>query len=91
MEVLIDKRCEPFPGSEFIKDCVMTLVKKILPEKQQDFASVCLARNTVARRIEELSSDIKRQLRARGEEFGVFSSSCDESTAQLLVFEGSGQ
>lgn len=69
----------------------MTMVKKICPEKQQEFAKVCLAHNTVARRIEEVSSDIKRQLGVRGKEFEFFSLACDESTdasdtAQLLIF-----
>lgn len=88
---LIAKHCKPFTEGEFIKDCVMTMVKNICPEKQQEFAKVCLARNTVARRIEEVSSDIKRQLGIRGKEFDFFSLACDESTdasdtAQLLIF-----
>ncbi|XP_027140791.1 general transcription factor II-I repeat domain-containing protein 2 [Larimichthys crocea] len=88
---LIAKHSKPFTEGEFIKDCVMTIVKKICPEKQQEFAKVCLARNTVARRIEEVSSDIKRQLRDKGREFDFFSLACDESTdasdtAQLLIF-----
>lgn len=88
---LIAKHSKPFTEGEFIKDCVMTIVKKICPEKQQEFAKVCLARNTVARRIEEVSSDIKRQLRVKGREFDFFSLACDESTdasdtAQLLIF-----
>nr|XP_049594684.1 general transcription factor II-I repeat domain-containing protein 2 [Syngnathus scovelli] len=70
---------------------MMTMVEKICPEKKQEFANVCLARNTVARRIEDVSSDIKRQLEARGKEFDFFSLACDESTdasdiAQLLIF-----
>ncbi|XP_072303167.1 general transcription factor II-I repeat domain-containing protein 2 [Eucyclogobius newberryi] len=89
---LIAKHSKPFTEGEFIKDCVMTMVEKLCPEKKQDFANVCLARNTVARRIEDVSSDIKRQkLGARGKEFDFFSLACDESTdasdtAQLLIF-----
>ena len=69
----------------------MTIAKSICPEKQQEFAKVCLARNIVARRIEEVSSDIKRQLGVRVKEFDFFSLACDESTdasdtAQLLIF-----
>lgn len=69
----------------------MTKVKKICPDMQQDFAKVCLACNTVARRIEEVSSDIKRQLGIKGKEFAFFLLVCDESTdaavtAQLLIF-----
>ena len=68
----------------------MKMVEKICPEKKQEFANVCLARNTVVRRIEDVSFDIKRQ-GAKGVEFDFFSLACDESTdasdtAQLLIF-----
>ncbi|XP_068107468.1 general transcription factor II-I repeat domain-containing protein 2-like [Hyperolius riggenbachi] len=67
------------------------MVENICPEKKQEFANICLARNTVARRIEDISSDIKRQLMSKGEVFDFFSIACDESTdlsdtAQLLIF-----
>uniref|UniRef100_K7GDH0 SPIN-DOC-like zinc-finger domain-containing protein n=1 Tax=Pelodiscus sinensis TaxID=13735 RepID=K7GDH0_PELSI len=72
-------------------ECVMKMVENICPEKKQEFANICLARNTVARRIEEISSDIKRQLTSKGVDFDFFSIACDESTdlsdtAQLLIF-----
>ncbi len=67
------------------------MVENICPEKKQEFASVCLACNTVVRRIEDISSDIKRQLGAKGVDFDFFSIACDESTdasdtTQLLIF-----
>ena len=70
---------------------MMTIAKTICPEKQKEFAKGCLAHNTVARRIEEVSSDIKRQLGVRVKEFDFFSLDCDKSTdpldtAQLLIF-----
>ena len=68
---------KPFAGGEFIKECMMKVVDKITPEKKQEFANVCLARNTVVRRIEDVSSDIRRQLQAKGAEFDFFR---DEST-----------
>lgn len=88
---LIAKHCKPFTEGEFIKDCVMKMVEKICPEKKQEFANICLARNTVVRRIEDISLDIKRQLAAKGAELDFFSLACDESTdasdtAQLLIF-----
>ena len=46
---LIAKHCKPFTEGEFIKDCVLKIVEKICPEKKQDFANICLARNTVVR------------------------------------------
>ena len=89
--MLIAKHGKPFTEGTFIKDCVMKMVENICPEKKQEFSNVCLARNTVARRVEDISSDIKRQLGDRGEAFDYFSLACDESTdvsdtAQLLIF-----
>lgn len=69
----------------------MKIVENICPKKKQEFANVCLACNTVAQRIEDISSDIKRQSGARGVDFDFFSLACDESkdasdTAKLLIF-----
>ncbi|CAM1292725.1 Uncharacterised protein r2_g183 [Pycnogonum litorale] len=89
--MLIAKHGKPFTEGAFIKDCVMKMVENICPEKKQEFMNVCLARNTVARRVEDISSDIQRQLGDRGGAFDYFSLACDESTdasdtAQLLIF-----
>ena len=67
------------------------MVENICPEKKQEFANVCLARNTVERRIEDVLSDIKRYLEAKGVEFDFPPLACNESTdasdtAQLLIF-----
>lgn len=70
--MLIAKHCKPFTEDEFIKDCVMKIVEKICLEKKQEFANVCLACNTVVRRIENVSSDIKRQLEVKGVELDFF-------------------
>uniref|UniRef100_K7G2H6 SPIN-DOC-like zinc-finger domain-containing protein n=1 Tax=Pelodiscus sinensis TaxID=13735 RepID=K7G2H6_PELSI len=68
-------------------ECVMKMVENICPEKKQEFANICLARNTVARRIEEISSDIKRQFTSKGVDFDFFSIAFALSdTAQLLIF-----
>lgn len=72
--------CKPFTEGEFIKDCVMKMVEKNFPEKKQEFANVCLPHNTVVRISEDVSSDIKRQLEAKGLQFDFFSLACDEST-----------
>ena len=69
---MIAKHCKPYTEGEFIKDCVLKIVEKICPEKKQEFANVCLARNTVVWRIEDASSDIKRQLEAKGVELDFF-------------------
>lgn len=44
----------------------MQMVEKICLEKKQEFTNVSLGRNTVAWRVEEILSDIKRQLEAIG-------------------------
>ena len=91
VSMLIAKQCKPFTEGEFVKECLMKAVDNICPEKKQEFANMCLARNTVARRIEDISSDIKRQVGDKGADFDFFSIACDESTdrsdtAQLLIF-----
>lgn len=78
--MLIAKHCKPFTEGTFIKDCVMKMVENVCPEKKQEFMNVCLPRNTVARRVEDISSDIKRQLGDKGVAFDYFSLACDEST-----------
>ncbi|GAA6073181.1 general transcription factor II-I repeat domain-containing protein 2-like [Tachysurus ichikawai] len=61
------------------------------PEKVQDFNNVSLSRNTVVRRIEDLSANLKLQLREKACAFDFYSIACDEctdatDTAQLLIF-----
>lgn len=69
----------------------MKIAENICPDKKQEFANVSLARNTIVRTIEEISSNIKRQVTERSRNFEHFSLACDESTdisdtAQLLIF-----
>ncbi|XP_048852664.1 general transcription factor II-I repeat domain-containing protein 2-like [Brienomyrus brachyistius] len=61
------------------------------PSQAKTFSQISLSRNTVTRRIEEMSLDIKEQFKAKAAGFVAFSLACDESTdisdsAQLLVF-----
>ena len=53
-----------------------------------DFNNVSLSRNTVARRIEDLSANVKHQVSHKACAFDFYSIACDESTdtAQLLIF-----
>ena len=60
--LLVAKHSKPFAEGEFIKICVMKMTQHICPQKKKDFANICLAQNTVARRIKELSTDVQRQL-----------------------------
>ncbi len=77
---------KPFTEGEFVKECMMKMVDNICPEKKQEFANVRLAR-----KIEEISADIKRLVGDKGVDFDFSSLACDESTdisetAQLLIF-----
>lgn len=67
----IAKHCKT--EGEFIKDCVMKMVKEICPEKkQEEFADVSMAWSTASGRIEDVSSDIKRQFEVKGMDFDFF-------------------
>ncbi|CAM1305859.1 Uncharacterised protein r2_g1573 [Pycnogonum litorale] len=57
----------------------------------QEFNNVSMSRNTVVRRIEDLSANLKHQLSDKACAFDFYSIACDESadatdTAQLLIF-----
>ncbi|XP_076132871.1 general transcription factor II-I repeat domain-containing protein 2A-like [Alosa pseudoharengus] len=61
------------------------------PEKTQDFSNVSLSRQTVTRRIEDLSANLNQQVSDKARAFEFYSIACDESTdatdtAQLLIF-----
>ena len=56
--LLVAKHSKPFAEGEFVKTCVMKMTEHICPKKKKDFANICLAQNTVAQRIEELSTDV---------------------------------
>ena len=69
----------------------MKMAEQICPQKKKDFANIGLARNTVIRRIEELSTDVGRQLGEKSLNFDFFSLDWVESTdlsdtAELLIF-----
>uniref|UniRef100_A0A3P9HRP4 DUF4371 domain-containing protein n=1 Tax=Oryzias latipes TaxID=8090 RepID=A0A3P9HRP4_ORYLA len=68
--------------------CLIKVTEVMFPEKVQDFNSVSLSRNTVVRRIEDLSANLKLQLREKACALDFYSIACDESTGatQLLIF-----
>lgn len=82
---------KPFADGEFIKQCLIKVAEVMCPEKLQDFNNVSLSRNTTVRRIEDLATNLKDQLRDKACAFEFYSIACDESTdatdtAQLLIF-----
>ncbi len=60
---LIAQHGKPFSDGGFIKQCLIKVTEIMCPEKVQDFNNVSLSRNTVVRRIEDLSANLKLQLR----------------------------
>eukprot|EP00066_Takifugu_rubripes_P018159 XP_011607425.1 PREDICTED: general transcription factor II-I repeat domain-containing protein 2-like [Takifugu rubripes] len=88
---LIAQHGNPFADGEFMKQCLMKVAETMCPEKVQDFNNVSLSRNTVLRRIEDLSANLKDQLKDKVCTFYFYSIACDESTdatdtAQLFIF-----
>ena len=88
---LIAKHGKPFSDGEFVKECLMKVVGRVNPEKMDDINNVSLSRQTITRRIAELSADVKYQVTGKSKSFYFFSIACDESTdasdtAQLLIF-----
>uniref|UniRef100_A0A3P9LV82 SPIN-DOC-like zinc-finger domain-containing protein n=1 Tax=Oryzias latipes TaxID=8090 RepID=A0A3P9LV82_ORYLA len=71
--------------------CLSTAASIMCPSQERVFSQISLSRNTVTRRVEDLSRDIRDQLTVKSRDFVAFSLACDESTdisdsAQLLVF-----
>ena len=81
----------PFADGEFIKECLLIYSDIVCPENSDEIRKISLSRRTVTRRVEELSSDLKKQFISNCEEFQYFSVAVDESTdtkdtAQLAIF-----
>ena len=91
VSALIVKAMKPFSDGEFVKEFIMAVVKIICPEKKHLFPDISLSARTITRRIETLSSDVKRSLKDRCRNFEFVSIALDESVdvkdiAQLAVF-----
>ncbi|XP_077968766.1 general transcription factor II-I repeat domain-containing protein 2A-like [Styela clava] len=88
---LIAEHMKPFVDGEFVKECLMTVVGIVCPDKEKLFSNISLSARTVTRRIEEMSRDVKRRQRDIINNLQFFSIAIDESTdaadtAQLSVF-----
>ena len=82
---------KPFTDGEFVKECLLTAVDFVCPEKKSLFADISLSARTVTRRIEDLSADVKLSLKELTRQFEFFAIALDESTdlkdtAQVAVF-----
>ncbi len=87
----VAKSARPFTEGEFVKHCMIKVCDAVCPEKRQLFLNVSLTRNTVAERVQQLSTNLKQQLLGKGKDFIAFSLAVDESTdtsdiAQLSIF-----
>lgn len=87
----VAKSARPFTEGEFIKNCMLKVCDTVCPDKRQLFSNVSLSRNTVAERIDQLSTNLKEQLVGKGKDFIAYSLAVDESTdtsdiAQLSIF-----
>ena len=80
---LIAQHGKPFSDGDFIKQCLIKVTEVMCPEKVQDFNNVSLSRNTVVRRMEDLSANLKLQLRDKACAFDCTDAT---DTAQLLIF-----
>ncbi|KAE9521488.1 hypothetical protein AGLY_018087 [Aphis glycines] len=87
----IARASKQFSDGEFIKECIVSAVEVICPEKKQAFLNISLSGNTIAQRIEEMASNVKQQLHEKSKNFLNFFIAIDESTditntAQLAIF-----
>ena len=87
----IARELRPFSTGPFVKECLDIASESICPLSKPQFNAICLSRHTIARRIEDLSADVERQLTLRGQQFIAYSLCLDESTdvvdtAQLAIF-----
>ncbi|XP_033606840.1 general transcription factor II-I repeat domain-containing protein 2-like [Cryptotermes secundus] len=88
---LVAKEGNPFTNGELIKSCLIVAVEEMCPEKMDLFNNISLSARTVARRVEDIGSNITNQLINKADDFEWFSLALDESTditdtAQLLLF-----
>ncbi|XP_055011762.1 general transcription factor II-I repeat domain-containing protein 2B-like [Boleophthalmus pectinirostris] len=87
----IAKASKPFSEGAFVKTCMLKAAELVCPDKRQALANISLSRPTMTERIEELSGDLKSQLKDKAKSFIAFSVALDESTdvtdvAQLAIF-----
>ena len=87
----IAEKGKPYSDGEFIKNCLEIFTTNVSPEKKNLVEQISLSRFTVARRIDDLSENIKVSLKDRISKCSALSIALDESTdlsdtAQLVVF-----
>ncbi|KAF2346202.1 protein of unknown function DUF4371 [Trinorchestia longiramus] len=93
LSLLIAKAKKPYSvGETLVKPCLLSAANTVLGEEgQRKLIKISLSDNTVKRRIDELSEDIKEQVLDKIKASRFFAIQCDESTGvahlcQLLVY-----
>lgn len=89
--MVIAKKMKPFSDGELVKECLEAVIKDVLPEKSRLFSNISLSRQTICRRIDDISSEIVATLQEKIKEFKAYSLAFDESidisdTSQLVIF-----
>ncbi|XP_069492317.1 general transcription factor II-I repeat domain-containing protein 2A-like [Ambystoma mexicanum] len=87
----IARRGKPLSDGEFVKDCLGILTSVAFPDKQAMVEKISLSHQTIARRVDDLSSNIADSLTKRLGACQFYSLGVDESTdvsdtAQLAIF-----
>lgn len=88
---MIARSGRPFTDGDFIKNCMEKVMEEVCPQKKHLINGLSLSATTIARRVEDLDTNLKNQLKVRAREFVNYSLALDESsdikdTAQLLIF-----
>ena len=52
----------PFTDGELVKECMISVVEIVCPENKKTFLMSGLSSRTIARRIEDMSEDLKLSL-----------------------------
>ena len=76
---------------DFVRQCLVKTAEIVRPEKVHLFKDISLTRNTVAERIDEMSSDLLQQLKGESLRSNHFSIAIDDTVditgiAQLSFF-----
>ncbi|XP_023214267.1 general transcription factor II-I repeat domain-containing protein 2-like, partial [Centruroides sculpturatus] len=81
----------PFAEREFVKKCMLDVCDVMCPEAKHKFENISLSWQTIARRIEDMNTNLNEQLLNDLESVHFYSIALDKScdvkdTAQLLIF-----
>ena len=87
----IGQTMKSYSEGDFVKKCLTDVAEEMCPKMVQKFEKISLSRWTIARRIDEVASDICDTLKNKVKNFVSWSFAIDKSTdvkdaAQLAIF-----